>query len=155
MFAAYNAATIQIFDGLPESISRSYYILNEKRYGLGYAFTIWAYATAIVFAVLMFELSDGRWFQFLGLFAAGGLAFVGAAPNFLTHEKVVHYVSAGVCAIASVMWIGLMGHLAPSLIWIAAGVVAGLIYSYSWLWFVEVALFVVMYLVVWAELVFQ
>jgi hypothetical protein len=106
-FVLYMACVILFFGVLP-SISESYYRL-EKRGRCGYVFTVWCALIAVSVMAMMFECSEGRWFQFLGLFAGGGLAFVGTAPLFKGHERVIHYVSAGVCAVASVAWMGLMG----------------------------------------------
>jgi hypothetical protein len=57
----------------------------------------------------MFELSGGAWFQFTALFAGTGLCFAGTAPLFKSHEKVIHYTSAAVCAVGAAIWTGFIG----------------------------------------------
>jgi hypothetical protein len=95
---------------IPASVSDSFYLLNSKKKGAGYLFTIWCYIIGISVMAVMFDASDGRWFQFLSLFAGGGLCFVGTAPLFKAHERTIHFASAGTCAIASLLWIVLMGY---------------------------------------------
>ena len=103
LFAVYLAAVIRL-SGVPASISDSYYLLESRKKGLGYVFTLWCWAIAFAVAAMMFELSAGQWYQFLGLFAGGGLAFTGAAPLFKSHERTVHYCAAGVCAASALTW---------------------------------------------------
>jgi hypothetical protein len=108
LFIAYIATVIRLF-GVPDSISESFYLLESKRRGLGYIFTGWCFVTGIGVAALMFEIAAGQWWQFLGLFAGGGLCFAGAAPLFRSSERVIHICGAGVCALASIIWMCLAG----------------------------------------------
>jgi hypothetical protein len=109
LFAAYIAVIIAVNGGVPASISDSFYILNRKKPGLGRLFTLWCDAVGISVMAVMFEFSDGAWFQFLSFFAGTGLCFAGTAPLFKSHEKVIHYASAAVCAVGAAFWTGLMG----------------------------------------------
>ena len=109
VFAAYIAAAVLLF-GVPASISDSFYLLEIRHRGLGYVFTLWCLVVALTVSAAMLEVSAGEWWQFLVLLAGGGLAFGGAAPLFKSHERVIHYVSAGVCAVAAVAWMAVCGY---------------------------------------------
>jgi hypothetical protein len=94
----------------------------------------------------MAELSAGQWYQFLSLFAGGGLLFVGAAPRFKTHEHTVHYAGAGTCALAALMWMCLAGYWyipIPSVL--LAGGLAWHFGRRKIVFWVELALFASMY----------
>jgi hypothetical protein len=133
-----------IVEGVPHSFSDGFYILNKKKRGLGYLFTLWCFAVAFSVMPVMFELSDGKWFQFLGLFTGGGLGFVGAAPLFKSHEKTIHYTSAIICAISGFAWISLSGYwYLPAIALIA--VVYPAYKDKKWTFWGELALFVSMY----------
>ena len=75
----------------------------------------------IASGALMFQLSEGYWFQFLGLFAAFPICFVGVAPRFgfvegLELEREVHFFAAKLSGVASIIWIILMAiYVAPIL----------------------------------------
>jgi hypothetical protein len=144
LFAAYMAALIALF-GVPESISDSFYLLNGKKKNAGCAFTVWCYAVGASVMAMMFELSSGAWYQFLGLFAGAGLGFVGTAPMFKSHEKLIHSVSASTCAVASLLWMTVAGYwFFPSALILAAAIIAGR-FGKALFW-TETALFVSMYI---------
>jgi hypothetical protein len=145
LFAAYIAAVIVVNKGVPASVSDSFYILNAKATGLGYIFTLWCYAIGISVAAMMFDASAGMWYQFLGLFAGGGLCFVGTAPLFKGHERIIHFTSAAVCAVAAILWMGLSAHGAIPLIWALIAVLVMEKYGNPMFW-AEIALFASMYI---------
>jgi hypothetical protein len=147
VFVAYIAAIMAVNRSvtgelIPASVSDSFYLLNSKRKGAGYLFTIWCYIIGISVMAMMLDASDGRWFQFLSLFAGGGLCFVGTAPLFKSHERVIHFVSAATCAVASLAWIALMGYWFVPFGW------ALLIFTFArnkYMFWGEIALFNSMY----------
>ena len=132
----------------PHSISDSFYVLNKKKPGLGYIFTVWTFAMAILLMIQIFDRTDGMWFQFLGLFAGGGLAFVGAAPAFREHERTIHKVSAIACAVGGLGWMILSGWwYVPLLVaFISTGFVK---VRRNWLYLGEMVLFVSGIIVLW------
>lgn len=146
LFALYINGLIIVEKTIPCSFSDGFYILNEKKQGLGYLFTPWCFFVALSVMPIMFQLSDGKWFQFLGLFTGGGLGFVGAAPLFKSHEKTIHYTSAIVCAVSGFAWMALSGFwFVPAIALIA------FIYpackDKKWTFWGELALFTSMYAV--------
>jgi hypothetical protein len=143
VFALYITGILAAF-GIPHSISDSFYLMNEKRNNLGYVFTLWCFVVAFSLIPVIFHLAEGEWFQFLGLFACGGLGFVGAAPLFRSHEKTIHYTGAIVCAVTGFSWMALSGYWYSPVI----ALIAVLYPAYrdkKWTFWVELALFVSMY----------
>lgn len=118
LFIVYLITLFKI-DRAPESISDSFYIFNKHRRGLGHIFTLWCFAIMFLIAPQMFEASDGKWFQFLGLFTSAGLGFVGAAPYFKDHEKTIHTVAAILCASGCFLWIFFMGYILIPIIYVS------------------------------------
>jgi hypothetical protein len=146
VFAVYIIYIMAKF-GIPASISDSFYLLKGK----GWMFTIWCYAVAFTVAAMMFTQSKDCWYQFLGLFAGGGLAFVGTAPLFKGHERTVHYVSAGMCAVAALGWMVAAGYRYIPMSFLLASGAATLRFGRPVFW-VEIACFASMYVVLCCKL---
>ena len=124
VMAAYMAIIAGTF-GIPPSLSDSFYLLDERKKGLGYVFTGLCWTEAIMVAICMLELSDGMWFQFMAFLACAGLGFVGAAPLFREKsESRVHFTGAAMCAIFSQVWIILMGMWYLPVIFLAIALLA-------------------------------
>jgi len=147
MFVLYNIVIHHVNKGFPESISNSFYILNGVQKGVGYVFTAWCYMTALAVMMSMFELSQDAWYQFLGLFAGGGLCLVGAAPNYKESEKKIHYTGAGLCAVSAFMYMLLTGYYIVPTVCMMIGLILSLVKRKSWLWFLEAFMFISMYIV--------
>jgi hypothetical protein len=147
----YLMAVMAMF-GVPESVSDSFYLLNRRRRGLGYLFTAWCWAVAGTVMPLVFVLSDGQWYQFLGLFAGGGLGFVGAAPLFKGSERTIHYVSTGVCATAAVAWMVCAGYWYIPAAWVLPYVLISVLWRKLPLFWIETFLFLSMYATLLARL---
>lgn len=119
--------------GVLNSISHSYYKLKNfykdqpgKQF-MPYMFTLFMYSLAIPAAVCAFIVSEGHWYQFLGMFSGFPLAFVGAAPNYLEKtEGWVHYSATGISATASLAFTWLIGYGYISLICIGIAVLISL-----------------------------
>lgn len=110
--------------GIPDSYSNTFYLLNEKKKGLGILFPI----IITIFTFLMlpkwFMISDSinNTFTFLCFLAGGGLLMVAASPFFKEQSKecgsalknliyrsfhgqgLVHTIGALVAMIASITW---------------------------------------------------
>lgn len=110
IFIAYNAIMIWKF-GMPSSLSDTFYLLQNKKKGLGYLFT--AMMTSMAFTLMpgWLSISDaiGGWesnLTFLAFFACAGILFVGCAPAFrnIGIENKVHMISAKLCAVFAMLW---------------------------------------------------
>jgi hypothetical protein len=144
LFVAYVTTVLSLF-GIPRSLSESFYLFESRRKGLGYVFTGWCWVMAILVMFMMAEQSEGCWWQFLSLFAGGGLGMVGTAPLFKGHERVIHYVSAGVCALSACAWVTLAGCWYVQLPLLVIAFALGGLHS-KFLFWVETALFLAMFI---------
>ena len=95
--------------GFISSWSEMYYKLKKQ----GWIFQVVMVFLGMASGALMFQLSEGYWFQFVGLFAAFPICFVGVAPRFsfvdgLELEREVHFFNAKLSGAGSIIWIILM-----------------------------------------------
>lgn len=98
---------------IPTSLSETYYR------GMGSIFTIMCFLVGVATAMGLLELTSGKWYQFCAFFAAAGLMFVGAAPQFkgIKMEHTVHVIGAILCGGASQLVVILSGYfLVPTLL---------------------------------------
>ena len=110
LFATYNGVAIGKF-GIPSSLSETFYLYQGLQKGLGYVFTGMMMCMVFLLMPAWLSISEaiGGWEQyltFLAFFAAGSIAFVGAAPAFrgCELESKVHCVSAKLAAAFSLSW---------------------------------------------------
>jgi hypothetical protein len=142
LFVAY-IATIMIVYKIPTSVSESFY--HPK---IAHLFSLWCHAISVAVMVTMCELSTGQWFQFLSLFAAAGLLFVGTAPHFKTHERLIHYCAAGTSAVSAGIWMCAAGYwYIPIPLVVLSGLMAYLIKRSKIVFWIELALFASIYTV--------
>lgn len=104
IFFGYNIAIISKF-GVPESLSNSFYILDDVKKGLGYLFTIALYLTVFTLLPVWFSIGGNENIEFLKFFSAAMLGFVGAAPLFKGSDKEYHGKFAIISAITGILWI--------------------------------------------------
>ena len=104
--------------GIPQSISDTFYLLNNKKKGLGWLFSFFCWGVLIVL-IPWFELTKFQDFQFLVFLAGAGLGFVGAAPHFKDDESNIHFWGAGVCIVSSQIWAFLTCWWIPLICWVA------------------------------------
>lgn len=101
MFYGFTAYVV-IKYGILDSWSQVFFTL-EKKGGYWMALMV---INAFLMGALFFELTEGYWFQFMGLFTAIPLAFVGLAPDFKTkhlNERQVHFIAAFISAFGSLL----------------------------------------------------
>jgi len=149
----YQAMVLYLF-GVPKSISESFYLLDEKRRGLGWLFWGWAVATVFSICPMMFALSDGHWYQFLALFVGAGLLLAGSAPHFREeYQRSAHFSGTGVSMFAAVLWMSCSGYLYMPVMMVlltflivspAISVMSG-----SVMYWLEISLIASMYLTIW------
>lgn len=129
---------------VPPSYSETYYLLRNIRPWMGRLFTLFCWVLCIGAGASMFELSEGRWFQFLGLFAMCGLGLVGTAAVFKSDvsQRRAHYIGAAVCAVAASLWIIFSGYWWVLAAWLLVAAIATMITGRGkWLFWGELALF--------------
>ena len=108
IFIVYNSVAIAKF-GIPKSLSDTFYYYQGIKKGLGYIFTAMMFSMAGLLMPGWLTISDSMpgWehnFTFLAFFAAGAIAFVGAAPAFknIGIERKVHMIAAKSAAVFDV-----------------------------------------------------
>lgn len=109
LFIVYNSVAIGIF-GIPWSMSKTYYLYEEKRKGLGWVFTIfmWLMAFTMIPGWIIISEAVGPWmsyFIFLAFITGACIAFVGTAPRYYDElEGKVHMTAAKICAATALIW---------------------------------------------------
>lgn len=123
IYVIYNANAIRLF-GIPESLSNTYYLYQEKKPWMRFLFPIMMTSLVVLLMPAWLEISAVSNLQFLAFLAAGSIAFVGAAPAFKNGgmEHRVHSTSAYCAAAFSLLWVFLV-----SKIWISVVVWAILV----------------------------
>lgn len=118
LFVSYIGYTVGMY-GIPASISDTYYRLGKR----GWLFTLFCLAESSLLVASFIEASKEE-YQFLAFIASASLAFVGSAPLFKEdYNRNIHYVSAGICALASLVWQVLMSFWYVPLITFLGGVI--------------------------------
>ena len=109
LFIVYNSVAIKIF-GIPWSMSKTYYLYEEKHKGLGWVFTIfmWLMAFTMIPGWVIISETIGPWMSyltFLAFITGACIAFVGTAPRYREEtEGMVHMTAAKICAITALLW---------------------------------------------------
>lgn len=118
IFLCYIVSMITIF-GIPASISDTYYLLENKRKGLGWMFTAMCVGVGgLLLPALLYITPDT--FQFTSFLACGSLLFVGVASQFKTPlTRQVHYGAAAICVLFSQLWVAMTYWWVLVPIWLA------------------------------------
>lgn len=108
IYAAYNVVALAFF-GIPESLSNTYYLFQDKC-SKGWLFCAMMYLVVAFMMPAWITLSEGSNFQFLAFLAPASIMFVGTAPRFKDSqlESRVHTVSAIIAAACSLAWVVLV-----------------------------------------------
>ncbi len=106
LFVVYVSLEVIVLDGVPTSISNSFYLYESKKKNLGYVFTAFMFIEAFLVAYPFIIASEGNWYECIGFFCACGIAFCGAAPlsRGVTMESKVHVVGASGAAVLGMIW---------------------------------------------------
>ena len=121
IYLIYNGAALRLF-GVPESLSNTFYLYNDKKKHLGILFPIMMVSMAGLLLPAWLEISALSSLQFTAFLAAAGIIFTGSAPAFKSNdlEKKVHTVSALVAAVFALLWVIFVSKLwFIILIWLA------------------------------------
>ena len=130
----YLAYSVKVMEGIPESLSATYYGLKED----GWLFQ--ALCIGMAFGLLpMWIESCGGEYEYLPFLACGSLGFVGIAPSFkLKLEGMIHYSAAVVCCVCAVLWQVLEGLWDITLLFALIGWMCYLQWK-NWCFWLEVA----------------
>ena len=121
IYLIYNGASLKIF-GVPESLSNTFYLFNDKKKHLGILFPIMMASMVGLLLPAWLEISALNSLQFTAFLAAAGILFTGFAPAFKSNnlEKRVHIVSALTAAVFALLWVIFVSKLwFTILIWFA------------------------------------
>lgn len=112
IYLIYNGIALKLF-GVPQSLSMTYYLFQNKKYWTRIFFPIMMIGMAFLLLPAWLEISVGSPFQFLSFLAAAGIMFTGAAPAFLSSsmEKTVHTTGAICAAVFALLWVILVSKL--------------------------------------------
>ena len=98
--AAYTAAVCIKFEGIPSSISATFYSLEHKFW---FGATMWLTAGLLMPVIL--EVTPVS-YQFTAFLACAGMFLVGVAPNFRDGlDRPVHITGATLCILLSQVWV--------------------------------------------------
>ena len=166
IFVAYITTMCAIF-GVPESISETYYLLenipvslrknagktNQEYYRLlqevkgGKGLLFMFFLCAVGFTLFPYWVSIcPENTQLLTFLAAGGIVMTGAAHDFKKYGRAVHFGGAITSALATTLWLCLNGFWNIPLCCLAiAGAVTIIRYPKQWLFWFEAAAFVALF----------
>lgn len=105
IFLVYISYIVRQF-GVPDSLSESFYLLEEKYKDkpTKWLFTIFCFITMFTVLIPWLDISKES-LQPLCFLSASGLGFVGAAPLFKSYQRKVHEIGAIACGLASQIWL--------------------------------------------------
>jgi len=89
--------------GVPKSVSDTFYLWFEKDKKFEPLFFLVMAATVFCLFPIFIEVTPDH-LQFLAFLCPAALAFVGAAPRFKSHEALIHFIAAGLCALLAIVW---------------------------------------------------
>lgn len=106
IYLMYNFAALATF-GVPRSLNMTFYLFKERKAWQRFLFPIMMIGMAFLLLPAWLELSPLSPFQFTAFFAAAGIIFTGAAPNFNSSdlENKVHMSSAIFAAVFALLWV--------------------------------------------------
>ena len=106
IYLIYNGVALRLF-GVPESLSNTFYLYNDKKKYLGILLPIMMVSMAGLLLPAWLEISALSSLQFTAFLAAAGIIFTGSAPAFKGNdlEKRVHTVSALTAAVFALLWV--------------------------------------------------
>jgi hypothetical protein len=129
---------------IPESLSDTYYTLEDK----GYLFQIAISVVAIMLLPIWLSVSY-EYHQFLAFIGCSSLLFVAAAPSFkLKLDGIVHYISASLCCTSSILWQLIEGLYDVTLFFLLLGFMLYLRYS-KWCFWLELAIIYSIIINIW------
>lgn len=146
IFLIYLISIVFMFD-VPWSISNTYYLLEEKRKGLGWLFTAFCYGTGGFLLPDWLNVTPES-YQYTCFLSVAGLFFVGTATQFKENlTSAVHYTAAVVCCVFSQIWCIIAGFWWLSLFSFTYYlIIAGFSKEKNWMFWVEIAAIMATYI---------
>lgn len=131
----YLCYSVCVTDGVPESLSATYYELGDD----GWLFQLVMLVLGSALLPVWLEACGGR-YEWLAFLSCGGLLYTGAAPAFrLKLEGAVHYSAAVVCCVSALAWLLLSGEWPLVLWWSVIGWMCWLQWG-RYMWWLEVCI---------------
>lgn len=106
IFCIYVIASF-IFLGIPPSLSDTYYLWIKKNPKVMWPFRLTLALVGLLLMAPMIALGEESIWQFTGFITPVCLVFTGLADDYrnpITLDKVVHPISAGLCALSAIAW---------------------------------------------------
>ena len=133
LFLVYNIVTITYLKRIPYSLSGTYYLLNDKKEGLGIWFSVFMIIDFLLlmspWAYVSGQISQlGSYLTVLPFICCSTMIFVGIAPNIKTSERIerIHIISALIGAITALLWIFIVcwriAYIVPACILLFGGI---------------------------------
>jgi hypothetical protein len=97
---------------MPSSLSDSANLLAEVKPLLRYVFTVVMWTILFPIMAVLFELTAGKWWQFMVFFLVAGIAFVSVTPSYknVKIENTVHKTGAIAAIIGGLFYSWRMVH---------------------------------------------
>lgn len=103
VFILYITLCLKKF-GITNSISATYYKWKEIKEDYGIFFTLFCFGVSLPLMIVLINYGN-PYYQFLGFLAAGGLALVGVASNYMeAPADKVHTIAAIACGSLAILW---------------------------------------------------
>ena len=118
IFLIYTIGVCVAFRCIPQSISDTFYKLEEVKKGLGSLFTLFCWGGGFTLLPYLLEHEDSCP-QIIRFLAVAGLALVGAAPYFKSWDRMAHYIGAFSCIVFSQIWAFTVCWWVPTVCWTA------------------------------------
>lgn len=120
---------------IPESLSATYYELNDKKWAFQLALT--SVVATLLPEWLNVSNNNTQWLAFL---SCAGLLLVAASPHFKENlQSKIHYTSAIVCGTCAVLWQILNGMWEIPFIFAVISLILTLTFK-KWMWWLELGI---------------
>lgn len=121
--------------GVPESVSATYYILEDE----GWIFQCVIGSIAALLLPVWLEVTE-PWRQWTAFVTCSSMVFVAMAPSFrMELQGAIHYSAAVICCISAVSWQVLEG-LWDVTLWFAwLGGMLAVMWKEQWCWWIELS----------------
>lgn len=145
-FLIYNIYVIGIF-GLPESLSETSYLFKENGKSHWW-FTFICFIISIGLFPIWVGISHIN-YQFLCFLGCAGIMFAGCTPFFREDfHKPIHYASAIIAFISSIVWLGLMGYYIYVILSFISILLLLITFGFKYyVYFAEVVIYIILFIV--------